>query len=133
MSNDAWTSDWSEPFVTWAILPPSMIEHMRHSVEVSYYKYGTVLTKDVEVLKVNKRKALEKYKKDGDADRLCDAANYDMFCFLLTNDMDYVESAAKLGVMYDEEKYTSTSSSDSTHVTKKTVSDWLRDMITDGQ
>lgn len=126
MANDAWLSDWSDEFVTWAKLPTSMVDHMRHSVEVSYYKYGTVLTKDVGTLVKNRSRALTKWAEDDNSDRLCDAANYDMFCYMLTGDRDYITSAEELGKQYDESKFEATSSEASTHVTRKTVSDWLR-------
>lgn len=126
MASSTWQTDWSDPFVTWAHLPPKMVDHMRHSVEVSYHKYGTILTKEVSVLEKNRNKALLKWAEDGNADRLVDAANYDMFCYILTGSPSYITQATAIGKQYDENQYRSTSSDESTHITSKTVSDWLR-------
>lgn len=126
MANDAWLSDWSDEFVTWARLPSEMVDHMRHSVEVSYYKYGTILSKEVGVLEKNKNKALLKWAEDGNSERLCDAANYDMFCYILTGNPSYIDTATQIGKQYDENKYVGTDSSQSTHITMKSVSDRLR-------
>lgn len=124
MSN--WTTDWSDAFVTWSHLPATMVEHMRHSVEVSYHKYGTILTKEVSVLLKNRAKVLEKWAEDANAERLVDAANYNMFCYILTGDHSYITEAQELGKAYNEDKYVTTSSESSVHVTRKTISDWLR-------
>lgn len=129
---DEWKQDISEDFINIAGIPRNIVDHMLNAVHVSYYKYGSILTKSEQKLREYRALTLKKYEETGNAEKLVDAMNYDMFLYMFTKSPEYIESTQTLISLYDEKNYKGTDSGDSVVVLKKSVSEWLRESILNG-
>lgn len=126
----SWEDDFNVEFCNLAQLPDNIVQHMRKAIQVSFQKYGTVLTKSPAMLKRFKAAELQKLVAEGNHERIVNAINYDMFLYTVDRpDPDYMQEATKLASIYDESKYVGTDSNQSVTKLRKPVSDWLRERI----